>query len=412
MHLHGEEAGAAPPAASELARLLAEADEILKISPPTDFALVSVAAHALSQRPSRAEASGAPMRLPASVHASPPPSSRSASSTAVPTTSAAEQKSHQTVTDTSVATPHPIVSSQTQEQALPLLGTVISLASCLKLPDHRPAESSSATADVSSIAGVARSGLMSPRSAAAAAATICERYKPIIDAAVGRREGHLLNASNAKALMPASPDPPPQGEASPGAGDSSSTGGSGNVGARSRNALGNNPAGAEADFAADVVTNIFEKYQGIIDASGINPSVGLRSCKASTGGCKIPGLEQQLSHSSIDAGSGGTADALAAEQGSAMESMCENLLGELTTVVDSGGSGDTCGCEGGAGPDKLCADAQRDTAAKDGDSSIQVSACDVVKVDELGLSSVPQAAQPAKMPWTFTYFFDDEGLQT
>lgn len=202
----------------------------------------------------------------------------------------------------------------------------------------------------------------------------------------------------------------PEEEASPSAGDHSSTGGSGNSGARSRSALGNVPAaGAEAAFAAAMVTNIFEKYQGIIDASGINAS-GFRSCTAGTGGCKIAGFEQQPSHSAIDAGSGGTADALAAEPANNTEGMCDNLPCKLTTDVDSGGSGDMCGHEGAAGRDESRADALRGTVVKDLQSSTQGFARDVVKVDDLGSSSLPQALPSTKAPWTFTYFFDDEGL--
>lgn len=161
--------------------------------------------------------------------------------------------------------------------------------------------------------------------------------------------------------------------------------------------------------AAVAVTSIFEKYRDIIDAGGTNPPGCLPGGASSTGGCKSPDSTHHLKHPLIDAGSGGTADGLAAEQGGPVEPAREIPLPIVRSpaTVGSGSSGGTCGYEGGSDVEDSCS------------TSVQVSATDTTAAEKLGLASLVAAAEaetaapPEKaacMPWTYSYFFDDEGF--
>lgn len=345
IHSHAG-ASSSLPSAAELMRVVAEADEVLKVAPPTDFAVVSVATHALSQ--SRVDPSRTRRR----------PSSQVEKGSA---TAAA------TIRELGCL---PALAPHKSYGPPPPVGTIISLASCLELPE-RGTESLRASRNGLQQHSLAAPAVLSPRTASTMAADILKRYQHVFDAATGQTGRAPSNRHKE--------------ETNKGADDSSGTGGSANL-AEAREA----PGASDATVAAIEATNIFERYRDIIDLSG-----GLHGSAAGTGDCKSRGSGRDNRHPPIDAGSGGTADVLAAEQGSPADHA--PLLDSTAAAVAVGGgsSGGTCGDKGGSDEEDRCSTPV--TAAK------------------LELRTMPAAAPPASevgvgVPWTFSYFFDDEEL--
>lgn len=442
LHLDGKEAGAPAPSAADFSRMVAEADEVLKAAPPTDFALVSVASHTMCQRGGSTEEAANAERPHALVLASPPPSSQAAPANAtlerLPNSrqrlsdiaqkelisrqrwgdilveddefppsmmlraSPARQSSRAVDAETVPRTAS-IARRRVPETggALHPVGTVISLANCLKLPERSPAVNpTSSSAGIAHMFGGAGPAVMSPRTAAARAAQILLRYQHVVSAAGDRaalqRFQHVVDAAAARGACHAEASKQIPGDVGATVGDSSSTGGSCNLEIGERSVS----SGAAKTCSAMTVTSILEKYRDIIDVSTSSPIGGLHGRTPSTGGCKSPATEHIESCHPVDAGSGGTADALTVDPAEPVEPAHKSPLDGSVAVVGSDSSGGT----GESDVDEFSP------------ACAQKSASHTIASGKLGPSAILTAASPTEgavgMPWTFSYFFEDEGCSS